>query len=158
VTAGLNIWENVGIFGGYYFSDQQFTVLGINALSGGPVRHRRNIQGPLFGIYGSSAISDRVSLYGNAAYAILNLRAGFDNQPTVAGESISTRSAQGYATEFGFNVVGPRIWKATFEFQGGFRAQIIQKTFGRDPVAGRTGGAILNDITWGPTIAINAVF
>jgi len=158
LTAGLAIWEGFGIFGGYYHSRQEFTNEATdNPPSFATVRHPRTVSGPIIGIFGNIPASERFALYGNLAYAPLKFR----------GQTLSTfiqnsDSVQGWMVEAGTTINGPRVWKIGTELQLGFRAQIIQKNFGRNA----TGGANVNatdqlplvDLTYGPVFTLNAVF
>lgn len=161
LTAGLAIWQGFGVFGGYYNSRQEFTN---NPNQGGgfsPSRHPRSVEGPIFGVFGSLPASERVSFYGNLAYAQLKFK-GACFLPNFCAE---TDSAQGWMNEVGFTVQGPRAWKIGTELQMGFRAQIIQKNFGANatgntfpPGGSATNQQPLHDLTYGPIVAINAVF
>jgi len=158
LTAGLAIWQGFGVFGGYYNSRQEFTN---NPNQGGgfaPSRHPRSVEGPIIGVFGSLPASERLSLYGNLAYAQLKFK-GSCFLPNFCAE---TESAQGWMNEVGFTVQGPRAWKIGTELQMGFRAQIIQKNFGINATGGGATGSTnqqpLHDLTYGPIFAINAVF
>lgn len=158
VTAGLAIWQGFGIFGGYYNSRQEFTSQPNVALS--PLsfsRHSRTVDGPIFGVFGNVPVSERVAFYGNLAYAQLKFR-GVCDSPIACAE---TDAAQGYMSEIGLNITGPRIWQIGTELQIGFRAQIIQKNFGINATGGPLNGSNqhpLHDLTYGPVLALNAVF
>lgn len=158
LTAGLAIWEGIGIYGGYYRSRQEFTNV---PTDGGPAtRHPRSLDGPIIGLFANAPVSERVGVYGNVAYALLK----FKGVHEVPGFFADTDSAQGWMTEFGVTVAGPRIWRVGTEVQLGFRAQIVQKNFG----AGATGGSVnppiatnqlpLVDLTYGPVFSLSAVF
>lgn len=157
ITGGVAIWEGLGIFAGYYDSRQEFTNQP-NAPGSTVERHPRSLRGPIFGIFANVPMSERVSFYGNLAYAQLKFR-GIQVPPNFIAD---TNSAQGWMNEIGVSVTGPRVWRIGTELQLGFRAQIIQKNFG----AGATGGAPpagtnqhpLHDLTYGPVFAVNAVF
>lgn len=155
-TLGLSIWESLGLFAGYYWSEQQFTIDNQSQTFGGRPLHtrsnpRRELQGPLVGIYASGPVNDRFSLYGNVAYALLNLRS---DEP-----GFNTTNVQGWALEIGTSVRGPQIWKIRTELQLGFRGQMILKTFRENqPERGSPANNFTNDVTWGPTFTVSAIF
>lgn len=156
-TLGLSIWESVGLFAGYYWSEQRFTIdNSVQKTPGGPTFHGRSnpireLQGPLVGIYASGSVNDRFSLYGNVAYALLSLRS---DQP-----GFNTGDVQGWALELGTSVRGPQIWKIRTDLQIGFRGQMILKTFRENqPERGSPPNNFANDVTWGPTFTVSAVF
>ena len=167
-TLGLSIYESVGIFAGYYWSEQQFTIKSTTTFpSIAPLRSTsfgsRELQGPIFGFYGSAPISERISFYGNIAYALLHLRS--DEGRTVGGFStpgssgLNTDAVQGWAAEVGTSIRGPSIWKIGTDLQIGFRGQMILKSFGQNaPSSSRLSGTLGNDVTWGPTFTISATF
>jgi len=157
VTAGLTIWEGFGIFGGYYHSRQEIT----DQPNASPVaidRYSRNLSGPIFGVFGNGQISERISLYGNLAYAALNYK-GFETPPFIFN---NTDAVQGFMNEVGVTVTGPRVWKIGTEVQVGFRSQIVQKNFGASATGsglpGTTNKQPLLDVTYGPIFSISAVF
>jgi hypothetical protein len=64
-------------------------------------------------------------------------------------------------SEIGITLTGPHVWRIGTELQMGFRAQIIQKNFGRSATGGPVAGSDqlpLQDVTYGPTFTLNAVF
>jgi len=157
ITAGLTIWQGFGIFGGYYNSRQEFTNQPNSGTAVNP-RHPRLLEGPILGVFGSIPASERVALYGNLAYAQLKFK-GSCFSPSVCAE---TESVQGWMNEVGLTITGPRVWKIGTELQLGFRAQIVQKNFGRNATGGTSPSATdqqpLHDLTYGPIFTLNAVF
>jgi len=153
ITAALPIYQGFGIFGGYYNSRQEITNAPNNPALGVD-RHPRQMDGAIVGVFGNVPASERVSIYGNFALAFLSFNGRGNTDPNLVQK---TDAVQGYMTEVGVNIMGPRVWKIGTEFQLGFRAQIVQKNFGSNA----TGGADrqpLNDLTYGPIMTINAVF
>lgn len=164
-TIGLSIYESVGIFAGYYWSEQQFTIRNTSTFPTGPplastTFASRELQGPIFGLYGSAPISERVSFYGNMAYALLRLRSNEGvRQGELSTPGLNTDAVQGWAAEVGTTIRGPNIWKIGTDLQIGFRGQMILKTFGQNaPSPSRLSGTFGNDVTWGPTFTISATF
>ncbi len=163
-TIGLSIWESIGVFAGYYWSEQHFTIdnifqpsLGSPTLIHTRSNGHRELQGPIFGFYASGPVSERVSLYGNIAYALLNLRSDQGVAPPIQG--LNTDAVQGWAAEIGASIRGPKIWKIGTDLQVGFRGQMILKSFGANaPDRGSPPNTFGNDVTWGPTVTISAVF
>ncbi len=170
-TIGFSIWESIGVFAGYYWSEQHFTItgtstggtLGNNTILTSRTNGHRELQGPILGLYGSAPIGERVSFYGNIAYAMLNFRtdqgrtSGSPFQPGSVG--LNTDAVQGWAAEVGTSIRGPKIWKIGTDLQIGFRGQMILKSFGQNaPSSGRLSDTLGNDVTWGPTFSINAIF
>lgn len=153
LTGGLAIWEGFGVFGGYYNSRQEFTQVAGTLV----FRHPRQLEGPLFGVFANVPTSERVSLYGNLAYAILKFR-GLCQSST---SCVETNAAQGYMSEVGVSIQGPRVWEIGTELQIGFRAQIIQKNFGINATGGPGIGSNqqpLVDLTYGPIVQLTASF
>lgn len=153
ITAALPIYQGFGVFGGYYNSRQEITNAPNNPALGVD-RHPRQMDGAIVGVFGNVPASERVSVYGNFALAFLSFNGRGNTDPNLVQK---TDAVQGYMTEMGVNIMGPRAWKIGTEFQLGFRAQIVQKNFGPNA----TGGADqqpLNDLTYGPIMTINAVF
>lgn len=153
ITAALPIYQGFGLFGGYYNSRQEFTNAPNNPTLGVD-RHPRLMDGAIVGVFGNVPASERVSVYGNLAVAFLSFNGRGNTNPQLIQR---TNGVQGYMTEMGVSIVGPRILEIGTDIQLGFRAQIVQKNFGPNA----TGGADqqpLNDLTYGPIATINAVF
>lgn len=157
LTAGVAIWEGFGVFGGYYNSRREFTNQP-NDPSFAVTRYPSNMDGPIIGIFGNVPASERFLLYGNLAYANLHY-SGSSFSPQFVQD---TKSVQGYMSEVGVTINGPRVWKIGTEFQIGFRAQIVQKNFGANATGGGLPGTTnqlpLLDVTYGPTFTVNAAF
>ena len=155
ITGGITVYEGFGIFAGYYNSRQEFTNQP-NAPGSLTTRHPRLLEGPIMGVFINAPVSEYVGFYGNLAYALLNFTGNI-----VPPNNISqTDSVQGWMNEIGMTLNGPRIWEVGTELQIGFRAQIVQKNFGRSASGGPNGTdqLPLHDLTYGPIFAINAVF
>ncbi len=150
ISAGVTVYKGVGLFAGYYNTQQRFNLtaqqtfptVGPPQTGGGDFR----IRGPLVGIFGSSALTERVGLYGNAAMGFLHYQAG----PASDG---FRANAQAWSSEVGLNIAGPDLWKFGTTFQVGFRTQVISI---REPDTTTT--IYRNDITWGPTFAFMGTF
>lgn len=157
LTAGLSIWEGFGIFGGYYNSRQEIT----DQPNSSPIpidRYSRSLSGPIFGVFGNVPASERVTLYGNLAYAALKFK-GFQSPPFIDN---SSDAVQGFMNEVGVTIAGPRIWRIGTEIQVGFRTQIVQKNFGSNATGsglpGTSNQQPLLDVTYGPVFSVNAAF
>lgn len=150
ISAGITVYKGIGLFAGYYNTQQRFNLtttqvfptVGAPQSGGGDFR----IRGPLVGIFGSSALTERVGLYGNAAMGFLHYQAG----PASDG---FRANAQAWSSEVGLNIAGPEVGKFGTTFQIGFRAQVISI---REPETTTT--IYRNDITWGPTFAFMGTF
>ena len=157
ITASLAIWEGFGIFAGYYNSRQEITDRPNNPAFT-TSRHSRLMDGPIVGVFGTVPASERVSLYGNLAYALLKF-SGNRSNPNFIQDS---DAVQGFMNEVGITIMGPRIWRVGTELQLGFRAQIVQKNFGANATGSglpsTTNQAPLLDVTYGPIFSVNAVF
>lgn len=146
ISAGMAIYRGFGLFAGYYNTQQRFSLtetqvfptVGPPQASGGDFR----IRGPLVGIFGSTALTERVGLYGNVAMGFLHYMT-----------SSFRANAQAWSNEVGLNIAGPEVGKFGTTFQIGFRTQIISI---REPET--TSTIYRNDITWGPTFAFMGVF
>lgn len=179
ITVGVAVWRGFGVFSGYYNNKQRFTDRFLSPpgqmLSDEDsfFRSTKTLKGPIFGAFGNVPATDRVSIYGNLGFAIL------DFGPTSTG---AKRSSQGFSSELGTTIKGPDVWFGNrneeskpwgfgTSFKIGFRAQIISMSTGAtqfprteffpsaDPdsafsVIGRKG----NDITWGPIFSVTARF
>jgi hypothetical protein len=155
VTASVAIWEGFGIFGGYYNSRREWTNRP-NDLTIPGVRYPSIMDGPIVGIFGSVPASEHLRLYGNFAYALFNYR-GSSFSPEFVQD---TKAVQGYMTEVGVTIIGPRVWRIGTELQVGFRAQVVEKHFGRNATGGSIGTDQLPllDVTYGPIVTVSGVF
>jgi hypothetical protein len=161
VSVSLPVYKGFGVFAGYYHSLQRFQFGG----GGAGVQAALRMKGPIIGAFGSQPIPDtRASLYGNLGVGWLTV-----HPAESAGQGTNTRfstdSAMAYSVETGVNYGLPEFWKIKTSAQIGFRAQVIQQTFGTSMcTAGLgTGGTCLqdhraNDILWGPTFMLSAGF
>jgi len=129
ITGSLAIWRGIGIFGGYYNTQQDLSIFDVR------------FSGPIIGVYGSGGINKRVGVYGNLALAFLDYKG---SAGTISND------VKGYSTEWGFNINGPDVWKMGTGMQIGYRAQVLRVT--------GSGNLTTNDITWGPTITLLAKF
>jgi hypothetical protein len=154
ISGGLSIWKGLGVFAGYYNTQQNFTLTGVRnfPLPSGPESAETNlrIRGPIVGVFGTTALSESVGLYGNVAYGILNYQSNFG--------SVSTpfTGTQAWSSELGVNISGPEIAMITPVFQIGFRAQVI--SINTNNPLNLPGDQHRNDITWGPTFSLMASF
>ncbi len=157
LSAGVTIWRGLGIFAGYYNTQQRLAQSGDRRPGdppGAPIAFSDNqdfrIRGPIIGVFGSSSLSERIGLYGNAAFGILNYQ---------TSTSFTASGTQAWATEFGMNITGPDVWKFATAFQIGFRAQVISiNAPNSNPQLTVPGDRHRNDITWGPTFAFMGTF
>lgn len=171
ITAGLAIWRGIGIHAGYYNKRDQFNGdVVTSTLSGAPVSSfnqdsahiTRTIDGPLIGLFGNTELTERVNMYGNLSYAILN----FNTRPKDSGQCFivfgcsQTSNAYGYSGEFGAHLIGPAIWKITPELQIGYRFQVIQANLSGVAVSNQhvVGPSTVNDLTHGPIFTVSARF
>ena len=152
ISAGVTVYKGVGLFAGYYNTQQRFSFSGSTVPGGAPVSGTDDfrIRGPIVGVFGSSGFNERVGLYGNAAFGILNYQTG------PASQSFTASGAQAWSTEVGLNIAGPDVWKFGTTFQVGFRAQVISINV-PNPLT-IPGEQHRNDITWGPTFAFMGSF
>ncbi|HIA14961.1 MAG TPA: hypothetical protein EYN74_08800 [Nitrospirales bacterium] len=159
IGAGVTIWKGFGMFASYYDNKQEFTdrFAGLGDASTQFITKR--LRGPVIGAFGAARVAERLNLYGNLGFAMLD----FDS-PGGGG----TDAAQGYSTEVGVHIAGPRFWKVSPALQLGFRGQIITENFGPTTsapignVQGFQNASIpaqqANDITWGPILSVTAQF
>ena len=129
ITGSLVIWRGIGIFGGYYNTQQGLSIFDVR------------FSGPIIGVYGSGAINKRVVVYGNLGLAFLDYKG---SAGTISND------VKGYSTEWGFNINGPDVGKMGTGMQIGYRAQVLRVT--------GSGNLTTNDITWGPTVTLLAKF
>jgi hypothetical protein len=149
IQAGLSIWKGLGIFGGYYNNQQQFTVESrtiVPPILSSSMRNDLVISGPIVGVFANVPMNEHFGLYGTGAMGFLNF----------SGPGFITLSGQAYSTELGFNVNGPSLWKIDTSLQIGYRAQIIQLS--TPNTSGVSGGGHANDITYGPTVTVLVSF
>ena len=159
IGAGMTIWKGFGMFASYYDNKQEFSdrFAGLGDASAQFITKR--LRGPVIGGFGAARVAERVNLYGNLGFAMLD----FDS-PGGGG----TDAAQGYSGEVGAHIAGPQFWKVSPALQLGFRAQVISESFGPTTSApiGRSPGfenvsvpsQKANDITWGPILSVTARF
>lgn len=159
ITAGLAIWKGFGIFAGYYNNHERFssqiTATGVTGVP--PQSFTRTIDGPIMGLFGNADLTERVSFYGNLAYAPLNVTT--KGPCDLVNACVDSNAVQGYSGELGLNIDGPRVWKVGTELQIGYRYQIIRATIGPSEFEGLTNNKVVtNDITHGPIFTISARF
>jgi hypothetical protein len=160
VSVSIPVYKGYGVFGGFYHSYQrfQFARRGFNSGREATLRFK----GPIVGLFGSQPIPDtRASLYGNLGVGWLTVHPA---QPDGQGTNtlFSTDSVMAYSVETGVNYGLPEFWKIKTSAQIGFRAQVLQQTFGAS-CCGFTGANAAfdrrsNDILWGPTFMLAAGF
>lgn len=156
VTVSLPVYKGYGVFGGYYQSLQRFQF----PQFGTATETALLFKGPVVGAFGSQPIPDtRASLYGNAGVGWLSLHPA---QPGGQGtnQNFRTDSVMAYSVETGVNYSLPEFWKMRPSAQIGFRAQVLQQTFGSSVCTGGPcpNGPRANDILWGPTFMIATAF
>lgn len=156
ITAALPIYKGYGVFGGWYESLQRFSF----SYGGGNPALR--FKGPIMGVFGSQPVPDtRASLYGNIGVGFLTV-----HPATGPGQGTNmlwrTDSVMAYSVETGLNYALPSLGYLKPTAQVGFRAQVLQQTFGAS-CCGFTGANVTqsyrsNDVLWGPTFMIAAGF
>lgn len=148
LSGGISVYKGIGIFGGYYNTQQRFSN---SPLFGGGNANFR-IRGPIIGVFGSSSVSERVGLYGNVAVGFLKYLAGPESG------NFNAPGAQAYSSEVGLNIAGPEFGRLATTFQVGFRAQVISINTNNGLAPAAPGDQHRNDITWGPTFAFLGTF
>lgn len=150
VTASISVYKTYGVYAGYYQSLQRFNF----ATGGNPALL---FKGPITGLFGSQPVSGtRASLYGNVGVGFLTAHPA----NTATNNSFRTDSVMAYSAETGVNYRLPEFLMIRPSLQIGFRAQVLQQTFG---TSGCTPTACAqnmktNDIMWGPTVMLAATF
>ena len=166
ITAGIAIWRGFGIHAGYYNKRDQFTGSLAQVQPGGSLtssdQTTRIIDGPIIGLFGNTELTERVNMYGNLSYAILNWSTGPPGSFTCLATfgCQTNQHAYGYSGEFGAHIIGPAIWKITPELQIGYRFQVIQANLDPLQFGGQaiTGSTTVNDLTHGPIFTVSARF